>query len=138
VLPLVDVVSPSIDDLRSAMRLELAELREAARMLLELGAAVAMVTAGPEGLQLCTAGAGRLGAAGALLAGREREWAGHEHFVAPPATEVRTTLAAGDAATAGLLYGLLDGRDPRGALDLAAQTAAVRVSGARSGDDDDG
>ncbi len=48
----------------------------------------------------------------------------------PPAGEVRTTLGAGDAATAGLLYGLLEGLEPRATLELAARTAAARVSGA--------
>ena len=53
-----------------------------------------------------------------------------EHFIAPPAGVVRTTLGAGDAATAGLLYGLLEGLEPRATLELAARTAAARVSGA--------
>ena len=52
---------------------------------------------------------------------------------APPPGEVRTTLAAGDAATAGLLRGLLGGLDPRATLDLAARTAAARVAGAPLG-----
>jgi sugar/nucleoside kinase (ribokinase family) len=132
VLPLVDVVSPSIDDLRTALRLELADLREAARMLLDLGSAIVMLTAGPAGLLLCTGDAERIGAAGALLSGREERWAGREEFTPPAPGDVRTTLGAGDAATAGLLYGLLDGLDPRAALDLAAGTAAARVSGGAS------
>jgi sugar/nucleoside kinase (ribokinase family) len=130
VLPLVDIVSPSIDDLRTALRLELGALREAGRLLLELGSAIVLLTAGPAGLLLCTGDATRLAAAGALFSGREEEWAGREHFTAPPPVEVRTTLAAGDAATAGLLYGVLEDLDPRGALELAARTAATRVSGA--------
>jgi sugar/nucleoside kinase (ribokinase family) len=114
VLPLVDVLTPSIDDLESCLHLgfahDRAALRRAARMMVEMGAGVAMVTAGAEGLQLCTAD-------------------GHEHFMPAPRVEVRTTLGAGDAATAGLLYGLLDDGDPDRALHLAAQTAAQCVSG---------
>ena len=137
VLPLVDVFSPSIEDLRTALRLDVdvdpAGLRRTARMLLELGAAVVMLTAGPAGLLLCTGDAARLRGAGVLFgdgSGREGEWSGQQHFLPPPPVEVRTTLGAGDAATAGLLYGLLGGSEPRAALELAARTAAARVSGA--------
>ena len=60
VLPLVDVFSPSIDDVRTALHLdagaEPAELRDLARRLLDLGPAIVMLTAGPAGLQLGTAG----------------------------------------------------------------------------------
>src|SRR5215208_1183211 len=130
VLPLVDVFSPSVDDVRTALRRDQgAELRDMARMLLALGPAIVLLTAGPAGLQLSTGDAPRLGAAGGVLEGRAG-WSGREHFVPPPRVEVRTTLGAGDAATAGLLFGLVEGLDPRGTLDLAARTAAARVAGA--------
>jgi sugar/nucleoside kinase (ribokinase family) len=132
VLPLVDVFSPSIDDIRTALHVEAgdapAELRRVARMLLELGPAIVMLTAGAAGLQLATGDARRLGAAGAALE-RPDAWCGQEHFLPAPAVEVRTTLAAGDAATAGLLCGVLAGLDPPAALELAARAAAARVSG---------
>ncbi len=127
VLPLVDVLSPSIDDVRTALGLETGDLREVARLLLELGAGVVMLTAGAAGLQLSTGDAARLEGAGALLG---RAWSGQEHFTPPPPSEVRTTLGAGDAATAGLLYALLEGLGPREAVEMAARTAAARVSGA--------
>ena len=57
------------------------------------------------------------------------EWAAQEHFTSPPPVEVHTTLGAGDAATAGLLSGLLEDLEPREALELAARTAAARISG---------
>jgi sugar/nucleoside kinase (ribokinase family) len=130
VLPLVDVLSPSIDDVRTALHLDAgtgpAELRDTARMLLGLGPAIVMLTAGAAGMQLSTAGAARLRTAGVGEA-----WSGQEHFTPPPPVEVRTTLAAGDAATAGLLYGLLAGLGAREALELAARTAAERISGTR-------
>src|SRR4051812_6346564 len=118
VLPLVDVFSPSVDDVRTALRVEGHDgLRPTARMLLELGPAVVLLTAGPHGLQLITADAARLGSAGAALgAGAAAAWSDQEHFTAPPPGEVRTTLGAGDAATAGLLHGLLAGLGPREAL----------------------
>jgi sugar/nucleoside kinase (ribokinase family) len=130
VLPLVDVFSPSIDDVRTALRLDdAADLRQTASRLLELGPAVVMLTAGAVGLQLATADAKRVQSAGALLDGRGDEWSRQEHFVPAPPVEVRTTLAAGDAATAGLLYGLLGDLGPRETLELAARTAAARVGG---------
>ena len=132
VLPLVDVFSPSIDDVRTALPIEAgadpAGLRSTARTLLELGPAIVMLTAGPAGLQLSTGDAARLRAAGGLL-GDRADWSGQEHFTPPPPVEVRTTLAAGDAATAGLLCGLLAGLGPRATLELAARTAAARVGG---------
>jgi 6-phosphofructokinase 2 len=80
-----------------------------------------MVTGGADGLVLRTDER-----AGALLG---RAWADRaEHLPALP-VEVRTTLGAGDAATAGLIYGVLAGLDPRAALELAARTAATRVAG---------
>jgi sugar/nucleoside kinase (ribokinase family) len=40
---------------------------------------------------------------------------------------VVTTTGAGDAATAGLLFGLRSGRGPQGALELAAEVAAAVI-----------
>jgi sugar/nucleoside kinase (ribokinase family) len=121
ILPLVDVITPSAEDVRSALRVGPEPLETSAERLLGLGAAVAMVTGGPDGLALRTAER-----AGALLG---RAWAGRAEFTPAPAVEVRTTLGAGDAATAGLLYGVLAGLDPPAALALAARTAATRVAG---------
>ncbi len=121
ILPLVDVITPSAVDVRSALRLPPEALAASAERLVGLGTAVAMVTGGPGGLALRTAER-----AGALFG---RAWADRAEFTPAPEVEVRTTLGAGDAATAGLLYGLLAGRDPEAALDLAARTAATRVAG---------
>jgi sugar/nucleoside kinase (ribokinase family) len=131
ILPLVDVISPSADDVRTALRVEPEGLDETAERLVALGAAVAMATGGPHGLALRTADAGRLEDAGALFADadRRRAWAGRAAFVPAPDVEVRSTLGAGDAATAGLLYGLLAGLDPESSLELAADTAGARVAG---------
>jgi sugar/nucleoside kinase (ribokinase family) len=136
VLPLVDVLSPSADDLRTTLHLDVSndpgDLRRAARGLVDMGAAIVLLTAGTSGLQLSTADAPRLAGAGALFAGdeaRQAQWAGMDHHVPAVEVEVHTTVGAGDAATAGLLYGLLAGLDPLASLGLAARTAADRVSG---------
>jgi sugar/nucleoside kinase (ribokinase family) len=122
-LPLVDVITPSAGDVYDALRLEPEPLAATAERLVSLGAAVAMVTRGADGLALRTAGraGARLGPA----------WADRTELVPAPAVEVRTTLGAGDAATAGLLYGVLAGLGPEAALALAAQTAGTRVSGGK-------
>jgi sugar/nucleoside kinase (ribokinase family) len=131
ILPLVDLITPSTEDVRSALGLAPEALAETADRLVGLGAAVAMVTGGADGLALRTADAGRLAAAGGLFAEERRRqaWAGYRESMPALAVEVRTTLAAGDAATAGLLYGVLAGLDPAASLRLAAQTAAARVAG---------
>jgi sugar/nucleoside kinase (ribokinase family) len=131
ILPLVDVMTPSADDVRTALRIEPEGLAQTADRLVGLGAAVVMVTGGPDGLALRTADAGRLEDAGAMFEDeqRRRAWAGCVDFTPAPKVEVRTTLGAGDAATAGLLYGVLAGLDPGSSLRLAAETAAARVAG---------
>jgi sugar/nucleoside kinase (ribokinase family) len=137
VLPLVDVLSPSADDLRTTLHLEVADdpegLRRTARRLVDMGAGMVLLTAGPSGLQLSTSDRARLSGAGALFAGdeaRQAQWSGRDEFLPALDVEVQTTVGAGDAATAGLLYGLLAGLDPVESLRLAARTAADRVSGA--------
>jgi sugar/nucleoside kinase (ribokinase family) len=126
VLPLVDVITPSAADVWSALGTGPEALEDTAERLVALGAAVAMVTGGGEGLALRTAGLARLRAAGELLG---PAWADRADLAPALEVEVVTTRAAGDAATAGLLYGVLAGLDPGEALRLAAHTAAARVAG---------
>jgi sugar/nucleoside kinase (ribokinase family) len=138
VLPLVDVLSPSADDVRSTLHLDVGEdpesLRRTARRLVDMGAGIVLLTAGPAGLQLSTSDTARLGGAGAMFAGdeaRQAQWSGRDEYMPALDVEVHTTLGAGDAATAGLLFGLLAGLDPLESLGLAAHTAADRVRGAK-------
>ncbi len=132
-LPLVDVLTPSIDDLAASLHRSYdrtpAALSAAAAELLAAGVAVVALTAGADGLLLRTAGKDRLRTGGRVLAAQAEAWADRELWVqALPADQVRTT-GAGDAATAGLLYGLLAGLDPEAAAVLAAAVAAERISG---------
>jgi sugar/nucleoside kinase (ribokinase family) len=126
-MPLVDVISPSIEDLRSGLGFP-EDLGGAARRLVAMGAGVALVTAGRDGLALCTGDTARLGAAGPALAAAAERWSGAEHAHPAIEVEVHSTLAAGDAASAGLLWGILDSLGPRESLQLAAETAAARVA----------
>jgi sugar/nucleoside kinase (ribokinase family) len=133
VLPAADIVTPSVDDLVSMLGTTIdnsrSSLSSLAGELIALGAAVVMLTAGPQGALLRTGSARRLAAAGPGLAGNVDEWADCEIFAPAAATRVISTTGAGDAATAGLLYGVLRGLAPNAALSLAMDTAALRVSG---------
>ncbi|MFC0463292.1 PfkB family carbohydrate kinase [Kineococcus gynurae] len=138
VLPLVDVLSPSLDDLLSALRidpgttprLDLAD--ELAGRLLGWGAAVAVVSAGAEGLVVRTAGRERLERAGSALAPRAEAWAGRRFrrpVIAP--RRIVSTNGAGDAATAGLLAAVAAGADPETAALVAVTVAATVIAGDR-------
>lgn len=131
-LPWVDVVSPSSDDLAASTGRPVPADRDgllaAADELVGLGAAVAMVTGGAGGLALRVADAERLGTSRVLRAVADR-WAGHRSWAPPLPVPVVTTLGAGDAATAGLLYGLLAGLDPDRTREVALSAAARMVRG---------
>jgi sugar/nucleoside kinase (ribokinase family) len=131
-MPLVDIVSPSVEDLRSGPGLD-GELPALARRLVDMGAAVVLVTASADGLALCTGDAERLRRAGPLLARAAERWCDEALAIPAIEVEVRSTLAAGDAASGGLLWGVLDGRGPHESLRLAAEVAAAQVAGAPIG-----
>ncbi len=132
-LPLVDVLSPSVDDVTS-VGVPVADttpegLSAAAGALVRTGAAVVMLTAGGDGLLLRTAGVDRLAAAGPVLAPLSGGWADREIWVPALRGGVVGTTGTGDAATSGLLYGLLAGLGPQDAAVLAAAVAAARLGG---------
>ncbi len=132
-LPLVDVLTPSVDDLASMLHRRIPAtpdgLAEAAGDLLGWGVGVTALSAGVAGITLRTANRARLADGGRVLAALADTWADQsQHVPAVPVPAVRTT-GAGDAATAGLLYGLLEGLPPEEAMALAAATAASHVRG---------
>jgi sugar/nucleoside kinase (ribokinase family) len=125
-MPLIDVITPSADDLRSALGDARATAPELVELLLGWGAGVVVVSDGARGLSLGAADADRLRASGDALACLADEWA-HAR-VQQPANTLRkhvTTNGAGDAATAGVLSGIL-----RGDSSAAAAARAVRVAAA--------
>jgi sugar/nucleoside kinase (ribokinase family) len=133
VLPLCDVISPSLDDMRSVLAHPGLEVAEAAEWLLERGAAVAAVTDGPRGLVVRTAEASRFaGAEGrrsVLLGALPASW--HDRRVELPAAPVPVveTTGAGDAATAALLAAVRSGMSLDQGLELVQSAAAHRVAG---------
>lgn len=146
VLPHVDICSPSRDDLVSAVGpLDPAggargddaadtepdvELQRWASWLVERGVAIAVTSGGADGFAVATADAARF-ASVPLLARLPQHW--HTRtFTAPAAPTGDAALAttgAGDAATAGLIAGVLSGRTPEEAIALAADTAVRRIRG---------
>lgn len=134
----VDVLTPSVDDLISALPAfagtaddDDTTVERMAETLLDWGAGVVAVSAGPRGAFLCTADTDRLRAGGRGLADPEA-WAGVRAWLKPyPVTRVATTTGAGDAVSAGLLCGLLMGLSPWRSGSLAMACAAAVVSGRR-------
>lgn len=124
----VDVLSPSVDDLTSALETGPVttqdDLLVLADDLISRGVAVVMISAGEDGLLLRTAGADRFARGGRVLESLGAEWADVTTFAPAKATEeVVTTNGAGDAASAGLLYGLATGFTPAETTDLATSVA---------------
>lgn len=131
-LPYVDIAVPSLDDLRTMLARELASLediRAVARELIDMGAAIVLLTDGPNGTYLATAGEDRVRAGGSALAPLPPEWHGRELWGCRVETTVAGTTGAGDAAAAGLLHAILTRRGPARALRLANAAAAVRIGG---------
>lgn len=148
-LPLTDIVSPSVDDLRSALgtaaddaaagttgtarnAAPLAEAAVFAELLLGWGAAVVAISAGEAGMLLRTAGVDRLRRGGRMLAPLAERWA-DVTLVAPPVPAARfvSTNGAGDASTAGLLFAMTRGAAPELAAALAGASAAAIIGGSR-------
>ena len=132
-VPLVDVFSPSVDDLVSALGIarptSLSEVRELGLVLLGWGPAVVLLTNGERGMHLFTAGKERLSHAGRCLSERAGTWADRELYLPASASGPLATTGAGDAATAGLLFGVLAGSGAEEAAAIASRAAALKVAG---------
>ncbi len=125
-LPHTDICSPSWDDVSSATGTKHPASREAlqdaARQLIDQGAAVAQISAGKLGFVLRTGPASRFASAGHGLARIADQWADRElwfdaeHIPAPA-----TTLGAGDRLTAGLLHAITKQMPPEQAGAHAAK-----------------
>jgi sugar/nucleoside kinase (ribokinase family) len=135
VLPGVDIFTPSVDELRTMLRvpsaqpIDLAGVRALARHAVGHGVAVFALKLGDQGLYLRTA---REGASLARLCGRlgldARQWRDRE-VLAPcfEARRVAGTNGSGDSTIAGLLTALLRGEDPITSATSANAVGACSV-----------
>lgn len=129
-----DVLTPSLDDLSSVLRLDAdddADLAELfADLLVTWGAGIVVVSAGARGLVMRTADARRLQNGGRVVAELADMWANQTlRIPALHVPNVRTTNGAGDASTAAILYALSRGLTPHDALRLATACSGAVVSG---------
>jgi sugar/nucleoside kinase (ribokinase family) len=133
VLPLSDIVSPSLDDMRSALAAPDLDADEAANWLSARGPAVVVVTDGPRQLVVRTAGRSRFVGThtnrSAVLAALPESWYDRHLQLTPLPATVAQTTGAGDAATAALLAAVSRSVSFSDALDLVLATAAHRVAG---------
>jgi sugar/nucleoside kinase (ribokinase family) len=128
-LPLVDVFTPSIDDLTSALEIGPVPTANAAATLADSlisdGVAVVMLSAGEDGLLIRTASEDRLRVGGRVLQALARTWADATIWTqALPIPSIVTTNGAGDAASAALLYGMVKGYAPQETAEMAALVAS--------------
>ena len=129
-----DLVSPSLDDLTAAFRIDspfsIDLVEELADRLLRWGVAIAAISAGEHGLFIRTARAARFDESGPTLASLGPTWADRSLDIAPNGVDAPvTTNGAGDASTAGLLFALAVGATIDQAASLAAACSAAIVFG---------
>jgi sugar/nucleoside kinase (ribokinase family) len=133
ILPMCDVISPSADDMRSALNAPELGAVEAAEWLIQRGAAIAMVSDGPRELVVRTAKperfAGGPGAHPTLLARMPDSWHDRRVALSPLKGPIVQTTGAGDAATAALLAGIHWHLECDDALALVLAASAHRVAG---------
>jgi sugar/nucleoside kinase (ribokinase family) len=129
-LPAVDVVKASTDDLAAMMPGRAGTgSAEWANLLVELGAAVALVTAGADGLDLRTGPERRVAGADGALRTAPGDWSNRQLRLPSLATEVLATTGAGDSVAAGFLAALAQGFGPAESVLLSAAAAAARIAG---------
>jgi sugar/nucleoside kinase (ribokinase family) len=130
----VDILTPSLDDLTSVLRIDARDDEDLAELFAELlvswGAGIVVISAGTRGSVMRTADRRRLAAGGRAVSPLAETWADIA-LRAPAITvdSVRTTNGAGDASTAGILYGISRGLAPDRTLRLASACSAAVVSG---------
>lgn len=133
VLPFIDVLSPSLEDLAFIDGRPKDEgvdrMARVAAMLVEGGAGVVALGGGARGLVLRTSSARRLASGGRVLAELGASWENRELWVGAWAPRIVSTVGAGDAASAGLLFGLIGSVGPDEAIVAAGTSAAARVAG---------
>ncbi len=132
-LPEVDLVSPSWDDLGSALGLDpvpsAEEVQDVADLFIARGAAAVAISNGARGFLLQTADAGRLSSAGRALEDWTSYPGGRWWIDAEEISHPATTLGAGDTLTAGLIHGITLGMSPLEAAHHARSIVGRHLRG---------
>ena len=134
VFPRTDILTPSFDDLTSALHIDETYTPELvhtlADQIIDQGVAIVAISAGEHGLHLRTGSAERLRKGGAVVEPLADSWADRSITIAPlTVPHPVTTTGTGDASTAGLLYGLTRGGTPEQSLALAVACSAAVMDG---------
>lgn len=149
VLPHVDLFLPSVEEVlycleRESFMAKRARAAKAGEAVLELlepgdfsrlaervidyGAGLTLLKAGPRGIYMCTAGQERLGAFGRVRPGAG-DWADRELWApAYRAERVASGTGAGDCAIAGFLLAFRHGQPPERTLQCASAAGAQNVT----------
>ncbi len=107
-------------------------LAELGSIVLEHGVKAVMVKCGERGIYLRTADESSWRKGGRGLEGLDSKWHQRELWASAFKADVRGTTGAGDAAIAGFLSTLLQGKAPEEALIMAAAAGACSVEGVDS------
>jgi sugar/nucleoside kinase (ribokinase family) len=133
-MPYLDVFSPSVEDIFTARKIGRHATREevisTAEELVGYGCAVVLLSDGENGLYLKTAGKDRLGTSGRAFEKNSSEWSDCAKWYDAINPEVFvSTLAAGDACSAGLLYAIAREMGPEQGAHFALAFPAVTIAG---------
>ena len=134
--PYTDIISPSLDDLTSALRIDESYspdlVNRLAQRFLDDGVSIVAISAGHRGMLLRTSAPGRMRSADLLAESHDPEWASRTVMVEPIHVEApRTTNGAGDASSAGLLFAIVNGASPEEAAALATACSSAVIGGER-------
>jgi sugar/nucleoside kinase (ribokinase family) len=131
VLPICDLFCPSLDELQFMLGRHRGptDVASLAREVLQLGARVALIKLGAEGVYL-SAGRELEGLGRAFDSSSTTSWRGIEIHQACFPVQLVGTTGSGDATIAGFLMAILQGMGPRDALRAACAVGACSVEAA--------
>ncbi len=135
--PDIDILTPSIDDLKSAFQITEDYSRESLEMhaarLIDWGVGIVAISAGEHGMIVKTSNENRLQNSALSQILNVEDWADITHFqkTLVAGTPVSTN-GAGDASTAGFLFALGRSANPIQAATAAAAASATVISGSKA------
>jgi sugar/nucleoside kinase (ribokinase family) len=128
VLPVTDIFLPSIGELRTMLGRPDAQPGPLAEECLALGARVAGIKLGPEGIYLRTASAAAMRPLAQRLPGLDAAaWSDRELWAPVFEVTVRGTTGSGDTTIAGFVTGILERLGPEDALNLGCAAGSLCV-----------